>query len=140
MFETARLLLAAGLFAAVATPAAASAHDSCPWTGQVWAAATMTTVTVNGATYPVQGQFARTEFHDLLVTCGASEAALQFTRWRDARTITNATAAGGVVIDDRAFLGTIAASLFAGKHKKAMVRALQSMTFPDAVAEADDEE
>ena len=134
MIKTLHALFATAI---LATPSLAAAHDSCPWSGDVWATATMTTVTVDGETYPVQGQFARTEFHELLVACGAAEAALQFTRWRDARTVTNATAAGGVVIDDRAFIGTLAASLFAGKHKRAMLRALESSTFVDAaVADA----
>jgi hypothetical protein len=120
----ARLLTATAL---ALSPALALAATDCPWTGELAVSATMRTVTVNGETWLVQGVLGRHQFYDALVSCGASEAALQFTHWRDARVFTNATAVGGVVVDDRAFLGTLAAAVLAGKHKRQMVEALETM-------------
>ena len=112
---------------ALVGPASATTATECPWDGSVQASATMTTVTVNGQSYDVKGELARQSFSGMLMRCGADDAALHFSRWRNARLGTNASAVGGVVVDDRAFFATAASALFAGRHKRDLVYSLNGL-------------
>ncbi len=117
----------------LALPTAAMAQDACPWSGELQVQTKMTSVVVNGLYYDVQGPQSRRFFSQVLADCGATEAAIHFDRWRNARIATNATAVGGVVVDNRIFLGSIAGGVAAGVHKRDFRRALERFTPPTAL-------
>jgi len=103
----------------------ALAHEACPWTGPLVVDAKISSVSVQGVHYDVLGPQDRRYFADLLAACGATEAAIHFDRWRNARVVTNATAVGGVVVDNRVFAGSLAGGIAAGIHKRKFRRALE---------------
>lgn len=128
------ILRSAALALLFALPATALAdHGVCPWSGPLQVDAKMTWVSVNGLLYDVQGPRDRDYFAGILQDCGATEAAIHFARWRNARIATNATAVGGVVVDDRIFLGTLAGGLAAGAHKRDFRKALSRFVVPEYV-------
>ena len=104
--------------------------QSCPWSGPVQVKAKISSVTVNGIYYDVQGPNDRRTFSDILANCGATEAAIHFDRWRNARIATNATAVGGVAVDNRIFAGSLAGGIAAGVHKRDFRRALERQELP----------
>jgi len=120
------ILRSSALALFLALPASAMAHhNACPWGGPLQVHAKMTFVTVNGLTYDIVGPQDRAYFSSILADCGATEAAIHFDRWRNARIATNATAVGGVVVDNRVFIGSLAGGIAAGIHKKDFRRALE---------------
>jgi len=120
--------------AAFALTLTAPAAASCPLAdGPRDVSATMSTVTIDGTTFDVQGDYARHQFLDTLHACNETQAALYFDRWRNARLATNATGVAGIIAPV-AWVGTAAAATIAGDKKDALVNRLRRPSTPQSVA------
>ncbi len=83
-----------------ATAAEAAGAGRCPWAGEgaPTVEATMTTVTVNGATYAVRGKKAREAFAETLTACNADAGRESLGKWRAARRNANIYGICGPVV------------------------------------------
>lgn len=105
----------------------AQAGEDCPWDeGIQTISATMTTVTVNGETYEVRGNQAKSEFQNTLARCEIpTDTVKLFNQWRGFRVATNV--AGGVSpIVPLGLVASPVAGVLAGSSKSNFLYALQT--------------
>lgn len=115
-------LLLAAVFSSVTHAA------TCPWADadDVTVSATMKTVTVDGATYPVKGKVARQSFARTLGDCDASDAQETFTKWRLSRRLTNWSVVAGVLTGGTLLPVAIIPAVIAGQKQDQLVTAIES--------------